>query len=116
MCTLFDSLTKEQDKLIQMGALRYSNGKDHSLIVQGSNNSKSKEKQIVKENKPKSDNEDESSNPTNEGSRKKIRKKEAHPTVLIVERNFILRRNVSRIIWKSCLNYLRRITLKFCMS
>ena len=31
--TLFDSLTKEQDKLIQMGALRSYKSKDHALIV-----------------------------------------------------------------------------------
>ena len=49
LSTLFDSLTKKQDKLIQMGALRSSKGKDHALIVQGSKNTKSKENQIVKE-------------------------------------------------------------------
>ena len=53
LCTLFDSLTKEQDKLIQMGALRSSKGKDHALIVQGSKKINSKENQIVKEKKPK---------------------------------------------------------------
>ena len=41
-----------------MDALTYSKGKDHALIVQGSKNTKSKEKQIVKEKKPKLDNED----------------------------------------------------------
>ena len=61
LSTFFDSLTKEQDKLIHMGAFRSSKGKDHALIVQGSKNAKSKEKQIVKEKKPKSENEDESS-------------------------------------------------------
>ena len=50
-----------------MSALRISKGKDHALIVQGSKNAKSKEKQIVKEKKPKLDNEDESSKPTDEG-------------------------------------------------
>ena len=58
-----------------MGSLRISKGKDHSLIVQGSRNAKSKEKQIVKEKKPKSDNEDESLKPTDEGSMKKVKKK-----------------------------------------
>ena len=75
LSTFFDSLKKEQDKLIQMGALRISKGKDHALIVQGSKNARSKEKQIVKEKKPKLDNEDESSNPTDEGSMKKVKKK-----------------------------------------
>ena len=32
--TLFDSLTKEQDKLIHMGVIRIYKGKDNSLIVQ----------------------------------------------------------------------------------
>ena len=66
--SFLDSLTKEQDKLIQMGALRSSKDKDHALMVQGSKNARSKEKQIVKEKKPKSDNEDESSKPIDEGS------------------------------------------------
>ena len=59
LSTFFDSLTKEQDKLIHMGVLNYSKGKDHSLMVQGSKNVKTKEKQIVK--KPKSEIEDEDS-------------------------------------------------------
>ena len=42
LSTFFDSLTKEQDKLIQMGALTFSNGKDHALVVQGSKNAISK--------------------------------------------------------------------------
>ena len=75
LSTLFDSLTNEQDKLIQMGSLRISKGKDNALIFQGSKNSKSKEKQIVKEMKPKSDNEDERSNLIDEGSMKKLKKK-----------------------------------------
>ena len=54
-----DSLTKDKDKLIHMGVLNSSNGKDHALLVQGSNKFKSKEKQIVK--KPKSEIEDEDS-------------------------------------------------------
>ena len=58
-----------------MGSLRYSNGKDNSLIVQGSKNARSKEKKIVKEKKPKLDNEDESSKPIDEGSMKKVKKK-----------------------------------------
>ena len=57
LSTFFDSLTKEQDKLIHMGFLNSSKGKDHSLLVQGSKKFKSKEKQIVK--KPKSDLQDE---------------------------------------------------------
>ena len=40
LSTFFDSLTKEKDKLIQMGALRSSKGKDHSLIVQGRKNAR----------------------------------------------------------------------------
>ena len=58
-----------------MGSLRYSKDKDNSLIVQGRKNTKSKENKIVKEKNPKSDNEDEGSNPTNEGSVKKVKKK-----------------------------------------
>ena len=58
-----------------MGSLRISKGKDHDIIVQGSKNAKSKENQIVKEKKPKSDNKDEGSNPTDEGSMKKVKKK-----------------------------------------
>ena len=50
-----------------MGALKIYKGKDHTLIVQGSKNAKSKEKKKVKEKYPKSDNEDEGSNPTDEG-------------------------------------------------
>ena len=60
LCTFFDSLKKEQGKLIQMGSLKYSKGNDHALIVQVSQNTKSKEKQIVKEKKPKLEIEDES--------------------------------------------------------
>ena len=75
LSTFFDSLTKEKDKLIQMGSLIISKGKDHSLIVQGSKNAKSKEKQIMKEKKPRSDNEDERSNLTDEVSMKKFKKK-----------------------------------------
>ena len=61
--------------MIHIGALIYSNWKNHSLIFQGRNNIKSTEKQIVKEKKPKSDIEDESSKPTDEGSMKKVKKK-----------------------------------------
>ena len=75
LSTFFDSLTKEQDKLIQMGALRISDGKDHALIVQGSNNANSKEKKLVKEKKPRSGNEYGRSNLTDEGSMKKFKKK-----------------------------------------
>ena len=42
-----------------MGVLNSSNGKDHALLVQGSENHKLKEKQIVK--KPKLEIEDEDS-------------------------------------------------------
>ena len=59
-----DSLTKEKYKLIHMGVLNSSNGKDHSLLVQGNKNVKSK--QIVK--MPKSEIEDDSSKPTDEDS------------------------------------------------
>ena len=58
-----------------MGALRISKGKYQALIFQGLNNFKSKEKKIVKYKKPKSDNEDERSNLTGEGSMKKSKKK-----------------------------------------
>ena len=61
-----------------MGALRISKQKDHVVIVQGSKNANSKENQIVKEKKPKSDNhEDEDSKLTDEGlnSMKKFKKK-----------------------------------------
>ena len=40
LSTLFDSLTKEQDKFIQMGSLRISKGKYHALIFKGSKNEK----------------------------------------------------------------------------
>ena len=53
-----------------MGVLNSSNGKDHSLLVQGSKKSKSKEKQIVK--KPKLEIEDEDSY---EDLMKKVKKK-----------------------------------------
>ena len=75
LSTFFDSLTKEKDKLIHVGSLRYSKGKDHALKFQGRNNTKSKENQIMKEKKPNSDIEDESSNPTDEDSVKKGKKK-----------------------------------------
>ena len=61
-----------------MGALKYYKGKDHALMVQGrkyhflmvqgSKNTKSKEKKIVKKKNPKSEIEDESSKPTDEDS------------------------------------------------
>ena len=72
LSTFFDSLTKEKDKLIHMGALRSSKGKYHAPIVKGINNSKLKEKQIVKEKKLKSEIEDEGSKPTDEYSLKKF--------------------------------------------
>ena len=56
-----------------MGVLNSSKGKDHALMVQGNNNVKSKEKQIVK--KPKSEIEDDSLKPTDEDSVKKGKKK-----------------------------------------
>ena len=58
-----------------MGALKYSKSNHHALMVQGSKNIKSKEKQIVKEKKPKSEIEDESSKPIDEDSVKKTKKK-----------------------------------------
>ena len=60
-----------------MGDLRISKGKYHALIVQVIKNERSKEKKIVKEKNPKLDNEDEISNPSNEGSNsmKKVKKK-----------------------------------------
>ena len=74
LSTFFDSLTKEKDKLIHMDSLIISKGKDHALVDQGSKNAKSKEKQIMKEKKPRLDNEDERSNPIDEGM-KKVKKK-----------------------------------------
>ena len=58
-----------------MGDIIYFKGKDNSLIVKGSKDIKCKERQIVKERKPKSDFEDESLKPTDEGSMKKVKKK-----------------------------------------
>ena len=58
-----------------MGSLISSKGKDHALIVHWRNNARSKENQIVKEKKPKSDIEDESSKPIDEGSMKKSQNK-----------------------------------------
>ena len=57
--SFLDSITKEKDKLIHMGVLNFPNRKDHSLLVQGKNNVKSKEKKFVK--KPKSEIEEEDS-------------------------------------------------------
>ena len=64
LCTFFDSLTKEKDKLIHMGDIIYSKGKYHAIIVKGIKNAILKEKKIVKEKKPKSEIEDERSKPT----------------------------------------------------
>ena len=77
LSTFFDSLEKGKVKLINMGTLKISKNKYRALIIQGSKNAKSKEKQIVKGKNPKSDNEDEGSKPTNEGSisMKKVKKK-----------------------------------------
>ena len=77
LSTLFDSLSKDQDKLIQMGNIKISQEKYNSLIFQGRNNSKRKEKKIVKEKKPKSNDEDEESKPVDQGSNsmKKFKKK-----------------------------------------
>ena len=65
-----DSLTKDKNKLIHMGVLNSPKSKDHALLVQGKNNVKSKEKQIVR--KPKSKIEDEDSY---EYLMKKVKKK-----------------------------------------
>ena len=51
--SFLDSLTKEQDRLIHMGVLNSSKGKDHA-----SKKFKSKEKQIVKKPKPEIEDED----------------------------------------------------------
>ena len=64
----------------------------------------------MKEKKPKSDIEDDNLKPTEEGSMKKVKKKEVNPSVLIAARDFILRRNVSRRRWTSCLSFLRSTT------
>ena len=56
-----------------MGDIVSYKGKDHALIIQGSKNEISKEKQIVKQKKPKSDNEDECLKPIDEGSMKKVK-------------------------------------------
>ena len=42
LCNLFDSLTKDKHKLIQMGDPIYSMGKDNVIIFEGSKNTKSK--------------------------------------------------------------------------
>ena len=68
--SFLDSLTKEKDKLIHMGVLNSPKSKDHALLVQGSKNQKSKEKQIVK--KAKLEIEDENSY---EYLMKKVKKK-----------------------------------------
>ena len=68
-----------------MGAIKYSKRKDHALIFQGIKNTKSKEKQIVKEKKPKSKIEDESSKPIDEDSMKKINNKRDHIQVLLFQ-------------------------------
>ena len=68
LCTFFDSIKKEKDKLIDMDPLKYSKGKDNFLMFQARKNVKSKEKQIVKHKKPNSKIEDESSKPTDEDS------------------------------------------------
>ena len=49
LCTFFDSLTKEKDKLIHMGDLRSSKGKYHALIVQGSKNTPLREANCERE-------------------------------------------------------------------
>ena len=48
LSTFFDSLTKEKDILIQMGALKISKIKDHAIIVQVSKNSNLKEKKKMR--------------------------------------------------------------------
>ena len=48
LSSFIGSLTKEQDKSVYMGALKISKIKDHALIFQGINNSKSKENKKVK--------------------------------------------------------------------
>ena len=108
--SFLDSLTKEQDKLIHMGVLNSSKGKDHALLVQGSKKFKSKEKQIVK--KPKSEIEDEDSY---EDLMKKVKKKRS-TCVIIEARVFIHSRSVSRIIWTACLSFLRSTRWKFQMN
>ena len=40
--SFLDYITKEKDKLIHMGVLNYSKGKDHALLVQGNKTIKSK--------------------------------------------------------------------------
>ena len=58
-----------------MGSIKYHKGKYHDLMVQGSKNTKSKEKKIMKEKKPKSEIEDKGSKPIDENSMKKGKKK-----------------------------------------
>ena len=88
LSTLFDSLIKEKDKLIQKGYIRISNGKGYFLIFQGSNNANSKEKQILKENNPRLDNEDEILNPIDEGSMKKVQKTRRKPKFYYSSKGF----------------------------
>ena len=73
LCIFVDSLKKEKDKFIQMGALKYSKRKDHAFKVQGRKNTKSKENQIVKEKKPKLEIEDGNLKATDENSMKKVK-------------------------------------------
>ena len=68
-----DSLTKEKDKLVQLGTLKTS--RNHALATFGSKNGKSKGKKKIKEKKPKSDDEDEGSNSIDRGSKSKMKSK-----------------------------------------
>ena len=103
-----------------METIKISKNKYNSLTFQGSKNAKLKEKKKVKEKNPKSDNENEGSNPTDEGSNsmKKVMKKGgsikgAHLSVLILTRVFMLRINVSRIKWTLWISFLRSITFMY---
>ena len=72
----------------------------------------------MKDKKPKSDDEDEGSKLIHEGlnSMKRSRRKGARPSVLLATRVFIIRMNVSRRKWESCLSYLTITTLMYWMN
>ena len=99
-----------------MGALGSSKGKDNCLIVQGRNNARSKEKQIVKDKKPKPEIKDEGSKPTDEDSMKKVKKKGRKSKCSYFSKGFNIEINISTRIWTSCIKFLRITKLNFQMS
>ena len=108
LSTFFESLTKEQDKLIQMGVLKYSEGKDHALMVQGIKNVKSKEKQIVKEKNPKYEIEDEVLEPSDEDSMKKVKNKGSTSKCSYCSKGF----NLENIFFKNNMDIISQLLEK----